>query len=142
MNIDSRLAKEGPFMKHHPFARYVRTQKLFFSFVLIVCLVTILSACGGSSPTTTTSKFGGNIKVGLDADVTTLDPILSSSLYDRQVMLNIYDTLVRLDASNSIVPDLATSWSYTTPTQLEFTLRTDVTFQDGTPFNADAVVFN
>jgi len=129
-------------MKHHPFARYVRTQKLFFSFVLIVCLVTILSACGGSSPTTTTSKFGGNIKVGLDADVTTLDPILSSSLYDRQVMLNIYDTLVRLDASNSIVPDLATSWSYTTPTQLEFTLRTDVTFQDGTPFNADAVVFN
>jgi len=57
-------------------------------------------------------------------------------------MLNIYDTLVRLDANNSIVPDLATSWVYNSPTQLVFTLRTDVKFQDGTPFNAAAVVFN
>src|SRR5262249_50076176 len=38
--------------------------------------------------------------------------------------------------------DLATSWNYTSPTQLVFTLRTDVKFQDGTPFNADAVVAN
>jgi peptide/nickel transport system substrate-binding protein len=57
-------------------------------------------------------------------------------------MLNLYDTLVHLDEHNNIVPDLATSWSNTSPTQLVFTLRTDVTFQDGTPFNADAVVFN
>jgi len=57
-------------------------------------------------------------------------------------MLNLYDTLVALNAKNAIVPELATSWSYTTPTELVFTLRTDVTFQDGTPFNASAVVFN
>jgi peptide/nickel transport system substrate-binding protein len=129
-------------MKFHPLARCVRTRKLFFPLVVILSLVTILSACGGATTTTNQSKFGGNIKVGLDADVTTLDPTLSSSLYDRQVMLNIYDTLVHLDANNAIVPDLATSWSYTTPTLLVFTLRTDVQFQDGTPFNADAVVFN
>jgi peptide/nickel transport system substrate-binding protein len=131
-------------MKYHPLVRCVRTRKLFFSFVVALCFVTILAACGGSSSTTnsSSSKYGGNIKVGLDADVTTLDPLQSTSLYDRQVMLNIYDTLVRLDANNTIVPDLATSWSYTTPTQLVFTLRTDVKFQDGTPFNADAVVFN
>ncbi len=129
-------------MKYHPLVRCVRNQKPFFSLVAILCLVTILAACGGSTTTPNQSKFGGNIKVGLDADVTTLDPLQSSSLYDRQVMLNIYDTLVRLDANNTIVPDLATSWSYTSPTQLVFTLRTDVKFQDGTPFNADAVVFN
>lgn len=131
-------------MKHHPLVRCVRPQKLFFPLVVSLCLVIMLAACGGgnTTPTTSTSKYGGNIKVGLDADVTTLDPLKSTSLYDRQVMLNIYDTLVRLDANNSIVPDLATSWTYSTPTQLEFTLRTGVTFQDGTPFNADAVVFN
>jgi len=128
-------------MQHHPFKRRVRTHKPFFLPVVIFSLVIILAACGGST-TTPSSKYGGNIKVGLDADVTTLDPLQSSSLYDRQVMLNIYDTLVRLDANNTIVPDLATSWSYTSPTQLVFTLRTDVQFQDGTPFNADAVVFN
>src|SRR6266852_6731077 len=49
---------------------------------------------------------------------------------------------VSLDEHNAIVPDLATAWSYTSPTQLVFTLRSDVKFQDGTPFNADAVVFN
>ncbi|HZU68321.1 MAG TPA: ABC transporter substrate-binding protein [Ktedonobacteraceae bacterium] len=131
-------------MKYHPPVQCVRSQKLFFQLVAMFCLVTILAACGssGTQATNSSSKFGGNIKVGLDADVTTLDPLLSTSLYDRQVMLNIYDTLVRLDANNSIVPDLATSWSYTSPTQLVFTLRTDVKFQDGTPFNADAVVFN
>lgn len=129
-------------MNRHPLIRCVRTHKLFSSLVVILSLVTVLAACGGSTTTTSTSKYGGNIKVGLDADVTTLDPLQSTSLYDRQVMLNIYDTLVRLDANNTIVPDLATSWSYPSSTQLVFTLRTDVQFQDGTPFNADAVVFN
>lgn len=130
-------------MKHHPLVRCARTLKLCSFLVISLCFVIILAACGsGTTPTTTTSKYGGNIKVGLDADVTTLDPLKSTSLYDRQVMLNIYDTLVRLDANNAIVPDLATSWSYSTPTHLVFTLRTGVTFQDGTPFNADAVVFN
>ncbi len=127
---------------YHAFFRCMRTHKLFFSLVVIsICLVPILAACGGTT-STPPSKYGGNIKVGLDADVTTLDPLQSTSLYDRQVMLNIYDTLVRLDASNNIVPDLATSWVYNSPTQLVFTLRTSVMFQDGTPFNADAVVFN
>ncbi|GAC1393203.1 MAG: ABC transporter substrate-binding protein [Ktedonobacteraceae bacterium] len=106
-------------------------------------LATVLVACGGSSPSSTTqSKTGGNISVGLSSDAVTLDPLKSSALVDRQVMLNIYDTLVRVNQQNVIVPDLATAWSYTTPTELVFTLRSGVTFQDGTPFNADAVVFN
>jgi|SRR5713226_132296 len=94
------------------------------------------------SPPATPSKYNGKIDVGLDSDAVTLDPLKSSAFVDRQVMLNLYDTLVRLDEHNAIVPDLATAWSYTSPTQLVFTLRSDVKFQDGTPFNADAVVFN
>jgi peptide/nickel transport system substrate-binding protein len=78
----------------------------------------------------------------LASDAITLDPLQSSALVDRQVMLNLYDTLVKLNAQGGIDPDLATSWHYTTTTTLVFTLRTDVKFQDGTPFNADAVVYN
>ncbi len=107
--------------------------------VFLVLFVFLISACGSGNATT--SK-GGNLKVGLAADLSTLDPLKSSSFYDRQVMLNIYDTLVKVDAKNNVQPDLATSWQYTSPTALVFTLRTDVKFQDGTPFNADAVVFN
>ncbi|GAC1365909.1 MAG: ABC transporter substrate-binding protein [Ktedonobacteraceae bacterium] len=130
----------------HDVLKNGHTKKAFASLVFIfLALATILTACGGGSPsstTTTPAKTGGNLSVGLNADVVTLDPVKSSALVDRQVILNMYDTLVKVNAQNAIVPDLASSWSYTTPKELVFTLRSDVTFQDGTPFNADAVVFN
>jgi peptide/nickel transport system substrate-binding protein len=110
--------------------------------IIFFILTLILTACGGGTTQQPQSKSGGNISVGLNSDVVTLDPLKSSALVDRQVMLNIYDTLVSVDAQNTIVPDLATSWSYPTALQVLLTLRTDVKFQDGTPFNADAVVFN
>ncbi|HET9922024.1 MAG TPA: ABC transporter substrate-binding protein [Ktedonobacteraceae bacterium] len=121
-----------------------RSRSSYFALVVMsISLVFVLVACGGSTPSTSSSsKYTGNISVGLDSDVVTLDPLKSSAFVDRQVMLNIYDTLVALNAQNQIVPDLATSWDYKSPTVLDFTLRTDVKFQDGTPFNADAVVFN
>jgi peptide/nickel transport system substrate-binding protein len=110
--------------------------------LLLVAMTTVLAACSGESTQTASSKYSGNISVGLDTDVVTLDPLRSSLFIDRQVMLNIYDTLVKINEQGVVVPDLATSWSYTSPTRLIFTLRTGVTFQDGTPFNAEAVAFN
>ena len=103
-------------------------------------LALTLAACGGTS--TTGTKTGGTLNVGLNSDAVKLDPVQSTALVDRQVMLNMYDTLVRVDATNTVRADLATSWTYASPTQLTFTLRSDVKFQDGTPFNADAVVTN
>lgn len=110
--------------------------------ILFLSLLCVLSACGGTTSQTPQSKMGGTLNVGLQSDVVTLDPMKSSALYDRQVMYNVYDTLVQVDAQNSIVPDLATSWAYKTPTQLIFTLHSGIKFQDGTPFDAAAVVFN
>ena len=121
------------------------SQKSWVSLsVIFIVIAAILAACGGGSQSNNTSKYSGNISVGVDSDIVTLDPLKSTALVDRQVMLNIYDTLVRVDEHNNILPDLATTWSYTTSdhTKLVFTLRTDVMFQDSTPFNADAVVFN
>ncbi len=133
-------------MKQPLISRVSRPIKLFSTLpVIFLVLVAILAACGGAAnpPTTPTkSKVGGNINVGLASDVVTLDPIKSSAFVDRELMLNLYDTLVKISPQNTILPDLATSWAYTTPTQLVFTLRTDVKFQDGTPLDADAVVFN
>ena len=116
-------------------------RKRLLTLVSASMLALTLAACGGTS-TSTGTKAGGTLNVGLDSDVVRLDPVKSTALVDRQVMLNIYDTLVRVDATNTVQPDLATSWTYASPTQLTFTLRSDVKFQDGTPFNADAVVTN
>ena len=54
-------------------------------------------------------------------------------------------TRLNLDQAEEIPvpgPSLAESWEVS-PDQTEwtFTLRQDVTFHDGTPFNADAVIF-
>ena len=116
-------------------------RKRLLTLVSASLLALTLAACGGTG-SNSGAKTGGTLNVGLDSDAVKLDPLLSTALVDRQVMLNMYDTLVRVDAQNKIQADLATDWKYNTPTQLVFTLRSDVKFQDGTPFNADAVVTN
>lgn len=55
---------------------------------------------------------------------------------------SITETLVNISPEDgSVVPGLATAWERTSPTTWRFTLREGVTFQDGTPFDAQAVAF-
>ncbi|MDQ2716439.1 MAG: ABC transporter substrate-binding protein, partial [Chloroflexota bacterium] len=109
--------------------------------ILFLCAIA-LAACGGGPTTSNTTAKGGSISVGLVSDPQTLDPLKSVTLYDTDVMANMYDSLFRYDAQNVIHPLLVSSYSYTSPTVLNLTLHTGITFQDGTPFNADAVLFN
>ncbi|HEU5229991.1 MAG TPA: ABC transporter substrate-binding protein [Ktedonobacteraceae bacterium] len=115
--------------------------------ILLACIF-VLAACGGQTPPSTgnqssnTPTKGGNIVEGLVAEPASMDPLTSASLYDADVMVNMYDTLLKYDVNSKIQPDLATSYTFASPTVLNLTLRNDVKFQDGTPFNADAVVFN
>ena len=55
----------------------------------------------------------------------------------------VYDGLLRAEPDGTIVPWLATEWSYNDDnTVLTMTLRDDVTFTDGEPFNAEAAAQN
>lgn len=123
-----------------------RGRASFGSFAaLVFALLLVLSACGsgggGTSGGSGPAK-GGTLTVGLDSDVVTLDPLKSTALVDREVMLNLYDTIVHIGQDGSIQPDLATSWDTSNPKQIVFTLRSGVKFQDGTPVDANAVVTN
>ena len=83
------------------------------------------------------------INVAMLSDINTFDPAVSSSRYDRQVMNNIMDKLFDLNAKGDIVPMLATAYTVSKDhLTYTLTLRRGVTFQDGTPFNAQAVKFN
>ena len=54
----------------------------------------------------------------------------------------VSEPLVKFDfVTNEVVPALAESWT-TTEDSVTFKLRQGVQFSDGTPFDADAVVFN
>jgi peptide/nickel transport system substrate-binding protein len=59
------------------------------------------------------------------------------SIYTTAAML---DGLTRFDRDGVLQPWLALSWSQIDPSTWRFKLRPQVTFQDGTPFNAAAVV--
>ena len=49
------------------------------------------------------------------------------------------ETLVRYGYDGKLVPGLATDWRRVEPTTWQFTLREGVTFQNGTPMDAEAV---
>lgn len=54
----------------------------------------------------------------------------------------IYETLFSLDEDMNLVPTLATGFDQVSDTEYKIHLRPDVKFHDGTPLNADAVVYS
>jgi peptide/nickel transport system substrate-binding protein len=114
-----------------------------------------LTACGGGSQGTTNSKpsasssggpaklvKGGTVTGALSNDIGSLDPLTSSSVYDRQVQYQIFESLIATDKELKLLPGLAKSWETPDPTTIVFKLQPGVKFQDGTDFNAEAVRFN
>ncbi len=89
-------------------------------------------------------RSGGVLRVGHTTDVQGFHPDIYASSQDRDVITNIYDSLVEYDLENyDIVPSLATSWSVSDDGLIwTFELETDVTFHDGSDFTADDVVFS
>lgn len=78
------------------------------------------------------------------SDAGTLDPAIETSANSLQPIYHIYEGLTDFEpGSTTPTPRLATSWE-ASDDGLEWTfhLREGVTFTDGTPFDADAVVFN
>jgi peptide/nickel transport system substrate-binding protein len=110
------------------------------AILVLLSLLPLMVGCfGGSSP-----DAGDTLVYGRGEDANTLDPIHTDIGESVKVMVNIYDQLVTYDDKTiDLVPSLATKWEHSEDgLTWTFTLRSDVTFQDGTKFDADAVVFS
>jgi len=71
-----------------------------------------------------------------------LDPRITQSRHEIQAIIQMFDTLIAADGDGNLYPGLATDWEIADDFQaISLTLRDDVTFHDGTPFNAEAVQF-
>jgi peptide/nickel transport system substrate-binding protein len=69
----------------------------------------------------------------------TLDPHKSTLLVAHEVMWQIYDSLIYLDASGQVLPGAATEWTFSEDNlSITFTLR-EINFHDGTPLTAQVV---
>jgi ABC-type transport system substrate-binding protein len=88
-------------------------------------------------------RHGGSVTFGLRADFLSLDPLVLNNDSDQSVGNGIYDPLIaRVGSSGELGPWLADSWDSTDLKTWTLHLHQGVKFQDGTPFDADAVVFN
>lgn len=89
-------------------------------------------------------RMGGTFTFGQSGDASALDPWNVTDGNSLQVTRQIFESLVDYEPQGyKVVPKLATRWEKSADgTQWTFTLRDGVKFHDGTPFNADAVVFN
>lgn len=83
------------------------------------------------------------ITVGWAGPFDTLNPATTGNRNVGPININMFDTLVWLTPDFQITPDLATKWEISDDKKTyTFTLREGVTFHDGTPFDAEAVVAN
>jgi peptide/nickel transport system substrate-binding protein len=114
------------------------------TFAALVAAGLLLAACGFEQDPA--AGGGGDadssfsIAIGIDLD--TLDPAGQTTTTVQNVVDYMVEPLVK-EEDGRLVGVLAESFE-TSPDGLtiDLTLRQGVTFHDGTPFNADAVVFN
>lgn len=109
-------------------------------FALIAVWLALLSIVGSASGA---AQTGGNrvLHIGLREDPDLLDPTLGSSYVGRIVFAGMCDKLFDINVKLEIIPQLATGYEFKDPTHLEIHLRPNVQFQDGEPFDAEAVKY-
>ncbi|MCP4113561.1 MAG: ABC transporter substrate-binding protein [Desulfobacteraceae bacterium] len=111
---------------------------------VFIALLAVFSLAAGTLRPELVPKKGGNLFIGQNADALTLDPAEITDAESSKVTLNIFEGLVRYkDDSTEVEPALAVSWDVSEHgKKWVFHLRKGVQFHDGTPFNAEAVVFS
>lgn len=109
-------------------------------------LALTLAACtgGGGTDDDATPTDGGTLVYATgDAEPTCLDPHVGGNYPQALISTQYLEPLVGRDADGTILPWLATEWTVSDDgLTWDFTLADDVTFTDGTPFDAEAVAAN
>jgi ABC-type transport system substrate-binding protein len=139
-------------------SRSRRTRLASFGLTLGVTATLALSACSSSGSPGGASSAAGGTSTGAASnaaqtltvggwDFNTLDPGATVGFLGPELPMvqPLYGALFDPPASTggAYVPDLATGYTYAKDLKsVTITLRAGETFQDGTPFNAAAIVWN
>jgi peptide/nickel transport system substrate-binding protein len=124
----------------------------FRSLTAVVLALGLLgAACGGNDDTAggggggaddnRVARSGGAATVIQPFDAASLDPnaVINSPSQGSSALNAIYDVLFTVDNRGELTPGLATDFSTQDGITWTLTLREDVEFTDGTPFDAEAV---
>lgn len=83
-----------------------------------------------------------HLRIGMAADVTSIDPHFANIAPNNAVGWHLYDALANVDADTRLIPGLATAWRAVDDLTWEFTLRKGVRFHDGSAFDARDVEYS
>jgi peptide/nickel transport system substrate-binding protein len=130
-----------------------RLTSTFAVSAVVVAAYTAVAVFGGSAATAhsslrpslspRSSAASGTINWGYYADQPDWDPVVVGATSATQLLSLIYEPLFTLNPKGQIEPALATSYKYNSKgTAVTITLRKGLTFQDGSPLNAQAVAFD
>ncbi len=125
----------------------------------LTAMLTLAAACSSSNTSSSSGtqavnqgaptdegppQDGGTLTVAVGADIDGLNPVEARwSLEGNLIGSSIYDTLMTFDENRNLVPRLAESMTPNADgTVWTIKLRPNVQFQDGTPFDGDAVKVN
>lgn len=146
--MEGLLPEEGPVCIHTvvrlPDAAGGAPLKRLIGLLLVLVLALSSAMSLGIQPgMAQDAAAGGEITVGLDFEPDNLDPHVTPYAVSHTVMMNIFDPLIWRDKEGAFQPGLAESWDVSEDgKEFTFHLKEGVTFQDGTPFDAEAVKFN
>ncbi|WP_141430465.1 ABC transporter substrate-binding protein [Bacillus sp. 03113] len=120
------------------------TGLLIFILVLSLALMGCSSSSSSSDEGKDSNKSGGVLVYGRGGDAVSLDPATVTDGESLIVANQIFENLVSYKKdSTEIQPELAKSWEVSDDgLTYTFKLQEGVKFQDGTDFNAEAVVTN
>jgi peptide/nickel transport system substrate-binding protein len=89
-----------------------------------------------------TPVAAADLRIGLAADVTSMDPHFVNIQPNSLVAWHVFDALTHVDENARLVPGLAESWKAVDATTWEFKLRRGVKFHDGSELTAEDVVYS
>lgn len=112
----------------------------------VAAATAVLASCGAGDPSShlqAGTRYGGELVYATDREPTCLDPHNSGDMPQTYIARQYLDSLVSMQEDGTVVPWLAQSWEISADgLTYDFTLKDDVEFTDGEPFDAEAVVAN
>lgn len=119
--------------------------RCFWKIISLGIFTMILTACTDDSDigeNTEEDTGGDDIVLSFPTDIVSMDPHGSDDIPSEQLRDTMYEGLVAQSEDLEVEPVLATEWEQVDDVTWEFTLREDVTFHDGSEFNAEVVEAN
>lgn len=81
------------------------------------------------------------LRIVNNADIANLNPLSSTSVWNWKILRMVYDKLARVGPDMTAVPAAAKEWKIVSPTVIDVTVRSGMTFHDGKPVTVDDVKF-